>query len=181
MSSASTAWVVVSYRLPSEPSRVRVAAWRELRRMGAVATGSGAWIAPDAPPFTDGLGRLRGLIEVGGGEVLVVNATGRDEASAIAMEDLFTAARQQEWVEFISECGKYADEVRHEIAIKKFTSAELDEEEQRMERLRDWHQRLVRRDVFGAASAPEATRRLKDVGQLLDDFAERVFRAVGDQ
>jgi len=30
------AWRVITYRLPPEPSRHRVAVWRELRRLGAV-------------------------------------------------------------------------------------------------------------------------------------------------
>src|SRR5215831_17921439 len=34
-------WRVITYRLPAEPSRHRVAVWRELRRLGAVSLQQG--------------------------------------------------------------------------------------------------------------------------------------------
>jgi len=56
--------------------------------------------------------------------------------------------------------------------------AELEEEEQSMERLRRWHRELALRDIFGAPSAPGADRRLKDCEAKLDDYTERVFNAL---
>ncbi len=41
----------------------------------------------------------------------------------------------------------------NEIATEKFTLAELDEEEQSLERLRRWHREVTLRDVFGVPSA----------------------------
>jgi hypothetical protein len=172
-------WVVLSYRLPSEPSRVRVGVWRELRRLGYVSLGAGGWTAPATPVFTDGLPRVLELIEAGGGQVLLLDATARDEATAARLRTLLTGAAEEAWTEFLSECDKYVAEVHHEVEIGKFTLSELDEEEHSLERLRRWHRLLALRDVFGADSAAAADRALKDCGQALDDYAERVFRAVG--
>lgn len=58
---------------------------------------------------------------------------------------------------------------------EKFTAAELDEEEQNLERLRWWFRDLRRRDVFVAPSQKGAEQRLKECGELLEDFAERVY------
>ena len=69
---------------------------------------------------------------------------------------------------------------RQEIHIKKFTAAELDEEEQNLERLRRWHRDLRRRDVFVAPSQEEADRRLKECEQRLEGFAEQVFAYGGE-
>jgi len=60
-------WLVLVVRVPAEPSRHRVAVWRELRRVGAVSLGQGAWIVPDAPVFADGVARAR----AGGKPVIV--------------------------------------------------------------------------------------------------------------
>jgi hypothetical protein len=57
---------------------------------------------------------------------------------------------------------------------EKFTAAELDEEEQNLERLRRWFRDLRRRDVL-APSQKGAEQRLKECGELLEDFAERVY------
>ena len=89
---------------------------------------------------------------------------------------MFTAAREEEWYEFLRECGKYRAELDHEIATAKFTTAELDEEEQNLDRLRRWSRDLRARDVFGAPSAAQAEIELKECVERLEDFAERVYR-----
>ena len=55
--------------------------------------------------------------------------------------------------------------------------AELDEEEQSVDRLRRWYRAIRARDLFGAPSAPVAKRRLKECTEALEDFAEQVYRA----
>jgi hypothetical protein len=70
-------WVVLVVRIPATPSRHRVAVWRELRRIGAVSLGQGAWVVPDVPVFAGGIARVIELAERGGGEVVVLDATGR--------------------------------------------------------------------------------------------------------
>ena len=94
------------------------------------------------------------------------------------MEAAYTAERDAEWAEFLADCDKYLAELDREIAIQKFTRAELEEEEQSMERLRRWHRELALRDIFRAPSAPAADRRLKDCEAKLDDYTERVFNAL---
>ena len=68
----------------------------------------------------------------------------------------FTAEREAEWVEFVSECTKFDTEIAGEIAKEKFTLAELDEEEQNLDRLKRWYRDLRARDLFGAPSARES-------------------------
>jgi DNA-binding transcriptional regulator PaaX len=53
----SVPWLVLVVRVPADPSRHRVAVWRELRRAGAVLLGQGVWAVPDAPVFADGIAR----------------------------------------------------------------------------------------------------------------------------
>jgi Protein ChrB, N-terminal len=169
-------WRVITYRLPPEPSRHRVAVWRELRRLGAVALQQGTWAVPDGQPFQAGLSQVVEEIKVAGGQPVVL-AVADDEASAAQLEALFTAQREAEWGEFLSECGKYETELAGEIAKGKLTLAELDEEEQSLDRLRRWYRTIRGRDLFGAASAPVAERRLKECTEALEDFAERVYQA----
>ena len=82
---------------------------------------------------------------------------------------------------FLAECAKYLAELDKEIAKGKLTLAELDEEEQSLERLRRWHRELRLRDVLGAPSAASADPRLKACDAKLEDYTQRVFRAVGGQ
>jgi hypothetical protein len=174
-------WMVLLFRVPAEPSRHRVAVWRELRRTGAVSLGQSAWLVPAAPAFADGIGRAVQLVQAAGGEAIVLDASGHQPADTERLAAVYTAARQAEWTEFLAECGKYLAELDKEIATSKLTLAELDEEEQTMERLRRWHRELRLRDVLGAPSASSADRRLKECEAKLEDYTQRVFHAVGGQ
>jgi hypothetical protein len=171
-------WLVLVVRVPAEPSRHRVAVWRELRRIGAVPLQQGTWAVPDVPAVAAGVARATELAGRGEGELLVLSAAGRDEADAARLEALFTAVRAEEWAEFIADCGKFDAEIDAEIGKAKFTLAELEEEEQSLERLRRWHRDLTARDVFGAPDAAQAGQQLKHCAERLADYTQRVFDAV---
>lgn len=173
-------WVIVVVRAPSEPSRHRVAVWRELRRGGAIPLAAGTWALPATPLTAESVDRVRELIaRAPDGELLLLDARGRDDTSEGRLRQQYTAAREAEWAEFLSDCAKFHDEIEREIAKEKFTLAELEEEEQSLDRLRRWHRELSLRDTFSAPSADQATVALKECTALLDDFAERVYRALG--
>jgi hypothetical protein len=171
-------WRVITYRLPAEPSRHRVAVWRELRRLGAVPLQQGTWAVPAGEPFTAGFAQVVEAIKAAGGQPVVL-AIAEEEASAAQLEELFTAQREAEWGEFVADCGKYEAELAGEIEKGKLTLAELDEEEQSLDRLRRWYRTIRARDLFGAPSASTAEWRLKECAEALEDFAERVYQARG--
>ncbi|MEU0368839.1 Chromate resistance protein ChrB [Streptomyces sp. NPDC006283] len=175
---AGTRWLVLVIKLPAEPSRHRVAVWRELRKAGALSLGQGIWAVPDVPIFADGVRRALELTERAGGQAVTLEASGRGPEDAVRFQALFTAARSEDWTEFLADCGKFEEEIAKEIRIAKFTLAELEEEEQSLERLRRWHRDLTARDVFGAPQAAEATERLKQCASVCEDYAERVFAAL---
>jgi hypothetical protein len=169
-------WRVITYRLPAEPSRHRVAAWRELRRLGALGLQQGTWAVPDGEPFATGLAQVIEAIKAAGGQPVVLTVAD-EETSTVQLETLFTAQREAEWGEFLSDCGKYQAELVGEVTKGKLTLAELDEEEQSLDRLRRWYRTIRTRDLFGAPSAPVAERRLKECAEALEDFAEQVYQA----
>lgn len=165
-------------KLPAEPSRHRVAVWRELRRIGALSLGQGVWAVPEVPVFADGVQRALDLAEASGGQGVTLQAAGRSERDAARFRELFTAARSADWAEFLADCGKFDEEIAKEIRIGKFTLAELEEEEQSLERLRRWHRDLTARDVFGAPEAAAAGERLAHCVAVCEGYAERVFAAL---
>lgn len=174
-------WIVLVLRLPTEPSRDRVAVWRELRKGGAIQLGHGSWAVPAKPVFQACVDRVVELVERGPGDVLVLNAEGARDLSATRLETLFGEAREAEWTEFVSDCEKYLAELEREIAKQKFTLAELDEEEQSLDRLRRWHRELTMRDVFGVPTAAVAADRLTASEAGLADYAERVYQALSGE
>lgn len=154
-----------------------MAVWRELRRAGALSLGQGVWALPATPAFDQHVERAIELAERAG-QVLFLDARGHDQAQAQRLQELFTDGREAEWVELISDCIEYEAELDHEIEQQRFTVAELDEEGQSLERLRRRYHELKLRDLFGAASAPEAEQQLKRCPARLEDFANRVYSAL---
>ena len=94
-------WRILTYRLSGDQSRHRVAVWRELRRVGAVALQSATWAIPTGDRFDEGLERSMALVKRSGGQALCFEVAASDETLA-AVEALYTAEREAEWVEFCS-------------------------------------------------------------------------------
>jgi len=172
-------WLVLVVKVPTEPARHRMAVWRDLRRSGAVPLGQGTWALPDLPAVQPLLDRLDGLVATAGGNLLVLEATGRTAADATHLEDQYTAAREAEWAELVADCGKYLAELDHEEEIGKYTLAELEEEEQSLDRLRRWYRDLRARDLLGVPATRDAGTELKRCEARLDAYAEKVYAAVG--
>ena len=171
-------WLLLVVRVPAEPSRHRVAVWRELRKVGALSLGQGVWATLDLPFFSQGVQRATALAENALGEVITMTAQGRAEADATGLERLYNQARTADWAEFLGDCAKFEAELAKEIRIQKFTLAELEEEEQSLERLRRWHRDLTLRDVFGTPERGLATDRLKACTAACENYAELVFSAL---
>ncbi len=171
-------WVVVVIRLPAGPSRHRVAIWRELRHLGALTLAPGVWAAPATPAFQPGIQHAGELARRADGKILILDADPHDQTTSAQLAADFTAARQDEWAEFAADCDKYQAELAKEQRLGKLTLAELEEEEHSLERLRRWWRDLKARDAFSLPEATDAEQRLKRCEQLLDAYADNVYRAV---
>ena len=68
-------WVALSYRLPREPSRPRLAAWRRLKRLGATLVHDAVWLLPSDAKTREAFEWLAEEIEEQGGTAFVWEAT----------------------------------------------------------------------------------------------------------
>jgi hypothetical protein len=64
-------WVLLSYRLPREPSTPRIALWRRLRRLGALPIGDGVAALPLDDRSREHFDWLASDVEEAGGEAIV--------------------------------------------------------------------------------------------------------------
>src|SRR5260370_27160380 len=126
-------WRLAMSRLPAEPSRHRVAAWRELRKVGAVSLQPATWAVPTGAAFDAALERTAAIVDRADGQLLVFQVAADDPATA-TLEQLYSDEREAEWNEFLAECTKFDDAVAHAIAIQQVTPAEPDAEEDNPDR-----------------------------------------------
>jgi hypothetical protein len=73
---ARLSWVLLSSRLPREPSRLRLAVWRRLKRLGAALLHDAVWVLPADPATREAVEWLAEEIEEQGGTAFVWEAAG---------------------------------------------------------------------------------------------------------
>lgn len=88
-------WLVLTYRVPSEPTRLRAAVWRRLKRAGAVYLAHSVAVLPDSPASERLLRRLRNEVRDMGGSAQVLRAEAR--AGEMDVVRQINAARDHEY------------------------------------------------------------------------------------
>jgi hypothetical protein len=108
----------------------------------------------------------------------LLSAKGFADADVSRLEQLYAAARQEEWSEFDADCGKYLAELDKEERLGKYTLAELEEEEQSLERLRRWYRELRSRDLLGIPATTDAATTLKLCEERFETYAEHLYAVL---
>jgi hypothetical protein len=135
----------------------------------------GVWTVPATPIFLEAVERAAALARRGDGEVVAVRVDPDDELSEARLREAFVQVRGQEWDEFDADCTKYEEEIAKEVRTAKFTLAELEEEEQSLERLRRWYHDLKARDVLGLDAAVKSADRLRGCEAVFEGYADQVY------
>ncbi len=175
---ADQGWLVLIYRVPSEPSRLRAAVWRRLKSLGAIYLQNSAAALPAGPSAERALRKLRSqILDMQGTAVLLSCAVLAGETEVRAA---FEAARDDEYEEIVNRCEDFLAQVRKEYVADHFTFAELEENEVDLVKLRNWFARIRQRDAFGASGRPAAEKALEACQASLDDYAARVYAAEED-
>lgn len=173
----SSAWLLLTYKIPPEPASKRVALWRRLKGMGAVYLQNGVCLLPKTDDHTRRLKMLENDISEAKGESVILETVALDKAQESKVIARFKVDRDEAYEEFIDKCDDFEREVAKEVEASHFTYAELEENDVDLKKLRGWLARIRKLDFYGAARAAEAEQRLKGCEAVLDDYARRVFDA----
>lgn len=171
-------WQLLIYRLPTQPSRSRVAVWRELRRLGALPLQQSVAIVPELGDLVAALDAIEGRIDADGGTAyrFVLDDLGPEQQARLEQE--WTALREHEFAEIVEECEtKFRREVEFELFRGNLTGSEVEEIEADLEKIQTWFARVAERDWFGAANRAQCQAAIAECQRLLEDFAERVYLA----
>ena len=63
-------WLLLTYKLPAEPSARRVYVWRKLKKLGAVTIFEAVWVLPDSPRSHEQFQWLATELKEMGGEAM---------------------------------------------------------------------------------------------------------------
>ncbi len=133
-------WVLLSYRIPREPSTPRIAVWRKLRDLGVAQLGDGLVALPNDARTKEHLEWVAAQVSEANGEaaVWVANPTSRRVAAELAAE--MQDARTIEY-------GALIDEIN---------SSDTASDPRTIARMRREWRRIDRRDDFRAPRRDEA-------------------------
>lgn len=170
-------WLLLTYKVPPEPAGKRVALWRRVKSMGAVYLQNGVCLLPKTDDHVRRLKMIENDISGMNGESVILETVALDRVQEEKVVGRFKADRDDQYREFLGRCADFEKEIAKEIATKKFTYAELEEEDTDLKKLQGWLEKIKKLDFYGAPLAEEASQRLRACEELLDRYAKRVFDA----
>jgi hypothetical protein len=182
--SATTAraWVLLVYRVPTEPASKRVGVWRDLKRLGALYLQQCVCILPAEPALLDELARIAARIPDLGGEYTLFDIPRLRVADDERIVAAFRALRDKEYAEIVEECAtKFVKEIEFEHFRQNYSFEEVEEIAQDLEKIRRWYGRVVERDWFASAGRGAVEEWIARCQELLNDFEQTVYtRSGGD-
>jgi hypothetical protein len=168
-------WMVFVYRVPAEPSSIRVSVWRESKRIGARYLQQCVCVLPSRPDLRVALTGVRDKIQRLGGSVNLFDVPRLPEADAAALVAGFRALVAQQYAEIAEECKtKFVKEIEFEHFRRNYTSALAEEIEQDLDKIRRWFERVQTRDWFDAAGRSAVEVWIARCELLLGEFYDAV-------
>lgn len=170
-------WLLLTYKVPPDPAKKRMALWRRLKSLGAVYLQSGVCVLPHTDDHVRQLKMIENEIAEMAGESLILETGPLDRAQEAKVLARFKADRNEEYVELLGKCEDFEAEIARETAARHFTYAELEENDVDLKKLQAWLEKIRKLDFYGAAHAAEAQQRLQACEALLDVYAQSVYEA----
>lgn len=169
-------WLVLNYNLPTEPSKHRVAVWRGLKKLGAVNIQQSMWLMIYSDENYAFLKKISQDIESNNGASFLMECVFYDEKQEQRVISVFNDIRDEEYREFIRECEKYLKELEKEISIEKFSFAELEEEEEELQKLISWHSKIQARDLFVSPEGSVARDIIVKIKNAFENYSGLVYQ-----
>jgi hypothetical protein len=126
----------------------------------------------------ESVNELRKLIEtIEGykGEGMLVEGKALDKNQEERIHKAFIDSRNEEYHEVIEKCEDFFKEIKFEIERKNFIFAEVEENEEELEKLKQWLKKVEKRDFMKAPLRKTAIEKIKECEKVFDDFAKTVY------
>lgn len=172
-------WIIISYRVPADPSTVRVKIWRLLKSIGALYIQQSVCILPLTTETHEVAVQLQSLVNDNHGEVQSLEVDQFASATEAQLIKLFNEQRAAEYKEFLGGCSAFKQEIQTETQFGKFTFHEVEENEAELVRLKRWYRKILKRDFFHSEHALISQTELEKCEISLRNFTQRVYQAEG--
>jgi len=177
---AVTNWLLLTYKVPTQSSRARVAVWRDLKRLGALYLQQAVCVLPDLPEVVTALAQVRKRIGDLEGTSFSARLADLSDDDHTQLIDGFRSNSEREYAEIIEECEtKFFKEIEFERFRRNFTYEETEEIGQDLDKLRRWLSKIIARDWVNASGRTEAEAKVAECAAMLEEFEAEVFEYIG--
>ena len=167
-------WVALSYRLPREPSRPRLAAWRRLKRLGATLLHDAVWLLPSDAKTREAFEWLADEIAEQGGTAFVWEAASLGPAQDQTIVAQFRAGADARYAAIADS----ADALRRlGTRLRLARNGRLEHARRQLAGLERALRLEMRRDHFRAPGRREAEDALRAAARALPEPAREKGRA----
>lgn len=172
---ATEKWLLLTYKVPTEPTRRRVALWRRLKGLGAVYLQGGVCLLPSTSEHLRALKAVENEIASMQGEAVLLESMPLDRTQTDKVVERFRSDRDEEYHELIGKCADFEAEIAKERALDHFSYAEIEENDEDLKKLRTWFAKIRALDFYGAPLAKDAAERIAACEALLDAYTHDTF------
>lgn len=165
VSTSTSLWTLLVYKIPTQPSRLRLLIWRKLRAMGALYVQHAACLLPSRPDLDENMQYIAAQIEEMGGSCYLFSASALLPGGPERLVDEFRAQADIDLDEIIARL----ESVR--LALERAASpSALEHAEGELKRERVAFLRARRLAYFGSTREAEVESRLDALKRSLDDL-----------
>ncbi|MCA1596377.1 MAG: hypothetical protein LC772_08140 [Chloroflexi bacterium] len=165
MQNSPDSWVLLIYRIPSQPTRLRLQIWRRLQRMGVVYLQDAVCLLPARPDLVENMHYIVEAVEEMGGSCHLFSAS-----SLLPGED------ERLHQEFRSQADTQMDQIVQRLTALRSelesaaTLPELEQAEDALKRERVSYLRARRLAFFGSPRSAEVDHHLDSLRAALDSL-----------
>lgn len=171
-------WLVLFYKMPSDSSTNRVYIWRQIKKLGAIYMQDGGVILPYSKENMVSLRKLNDKIKELNGDPTILISSFYDKEKETAIIEEFNNTRNLEYKELLEQCGHFFAEIEKETEKQNFTSEELEEVEEEYEKLKNWNDKIKKRDFFNASMSEKVNETLLKCQIRLEEFSDSVYETI---
>jgi hypothetical protein len=168
-------WLLLVYKIPSDPSRYRVSLWRKLKELGALYLQQAVCLLPAIESVQSVLLQLQNDISEMTGTSYLFKTQFPDTALEQTIIIKFNEERDSEYQELIEHIQHFYEDVKLEIRQKHFTFGELEEHEGEYERIQRWMNKIQTRDYFHAGFSEDAISWFEKCEPMLQQFSDQIL------
>lgn len=156
-------WVLLVYKIPSQPTRLRAAIWRKLQRCGAIYLQNAVSLLPATSELAENMQWIADEIAEMGGVAYVFQATSLPPGQEARLVEAFRRAASERYGRLREDLSR----MRRGLAGKP-SGEEIEELEEEMKRARVALLRLKARTPFPVYDEEEVERLLRQVQGRLE-------------